>query len=209
MLRHLMYSIAGHALVLGLLVFPAFLQAKPRRIETVYTVQALSPSDIQNMVNKTAPAGKPKPKLPQQAQVKEDRVLPKENWRPRQTVKKSSPESGESTTTETKTTKSKTPVSGIQVDSEFDYPDYLLTLRAKIERNWRPPTLRVPLKTRVFFRIDRNGAILRTFVEDRTGSMPFDLSAMNAVTKSAPFDPLPSDYPGDEIGIHMDFIYQP
>jgi len=208
MLRHLIYSIIGHIVVLALFVFPAFPEAKPRKIHVVYSVQAVSPSDIEALLAKAAPQGEPKPRLPQ-VQVKKDRELPKENWRPRQTVKQSSRQPGKSTGTESRKKSDAAPVSGIQVDSEFDYPDYLLALRSKIERNWRPPTMQVPLKTRVYFKIARDGRILRTFIEQRTGTMAFDMSAMNAVTKSAPLDPLPSDFPGQDIGIHMDFIYEP
>ncbi|MCD6307664.1 MAG: TonB C-terminal domain-containing protein [Candidatus Latescibacteria bacterium] len=208
MLRHLIYSIIGHIVVLALFVFPAFLEAKPRKNPVVYSVRAVSTADVETLLNKAAPQGEPKPKLPQ-VQVKKDRELPKKNWRPRQTVKKSSRQSGKSTDVKKNNKSGKTPVSGIQVDSEFDYPDYILSLRSKIERNWRPPTMQASLKTRVYFKIAGDGRILRTFIENRTGAMAFDMSAMNAVTKSAPFDPLPAGFPGQDIGIHMDFIYEP
>ena len=95
------------------------------------------------------------------------------------------------------------------MDGEFEYPDYLLDIRNRIERNWKPPTLRTELKTRVFFRVEKDGSIKRTFIEIKTGNMIFDMSAMNAVIKSGPFPPLPGDFTRQDIGIHMDFIFQP
>jgi len=208
MYREILYSIIGHGLVFGGLVFPSLLDMRPRAPATVYTVRAVSPQAIKHLLEKSAPAGKPKPKLPQ-VKVRPDRPLPKKNWRPRQRIKKKETGAAGGSSVENAGKKArKGPVDGMKVDQEFDYPDYLIELRDRIERNWRPPTLRASLRTRVYFRIARNGRVLRSFVETKTGNMAFDMAAMNAVIKSAPFPPLPGDYPGEYIGIHMDFIYE-
>ena len=34
------------------------------------------------------------------------------------------------------------------------------------------------------------------------------MAAMNAVTKSAPFPPLPEGFSEKELGVHLDFIYE-
>ncbi len=141
--------------------------------------------------------------------IKPDRPLPKKNWRPKQTAKRTSTQSNDNSADTNSGKKSgKSPVKGIDVDTEFNYPEYLTLLRDKIEKNWRPPTIRTSLKTRVYFKLARDGKILRTYVEIRTGNIAFDMASMNAVTKSAPFPPLPDDFPGKEIGIHMDFIFE-
>ena len=198
----------GHALVFGGLAFPSFLEGKPLTVTTVYSVKTVSPKSIERLLNKSAPEGKPKPKIPQ-VNIKPDRPLPKKNWRPKQTAKRTSTQSKNSSSGTNAGGKSgKSPVKGIDVDAEFNYPEYLIDLRDKIEKNWRPPTIRKSLKTRVYFKLAKDGKILRTYVEIRTGNIAFDMASMNAVTKSAPFPPLPDDFPGKEIGIHMDFIFE-
>jgi len=208
MYREYIYSTIGHAIVFCGLVFPSLLEGKSQTVTTVYSVKTVTPRSIEQLLNRSSPQGTPKPKIPQ-VTIKPDRPLPKKNWRPKQTVKstadKSSNTSG-STTSGTQSTQS--PVSGIAVDAEFDYPEYLIDMRNKIERSWKPPTVKTSLKTRVYFKLDKNGRILRTYIESRTGNMTFDMAAMNAVTKSAPFPPLPDEFPGENIGIHMDFIYE-
>ncbi len=206
MFREVLYSLIGHGIVFGGLVFPSYFVMKPNTNMTVVAVNTVSTQDIRQLIEKSSPQGTPKPRIPQ-VQVNTDRPLPKENWRPKQTVK--SPEPAKTNTAaETKAKSGTSPVQGIKTDQEFEYPDYLLNIRNKIEQNWRPPTMRAAISTRVFFRLSRDGTISRSFVEIKTGNMSFDMSAMNAVITSAPFDPLPDDYPGQDLGIHMDFIYE-
>ncbi len=206
MYREFLYSIIGHGIVIGGLMFPSILDFKPKQMATVIPVRTVTTQDIRQLIEKEAPQGKPKPKLPQVA-IKPDNPLPKKSWRQRQTVKS---EKSTKTKTDSKASSKKTgstPVQGMKVDQDFDYPEYLLTIRSLIEKNWRAPSIRTALQTRVFFRIQRNGDLTRTFVEIKTGNMNFDMSALNAVIQSKPFPPLPDDFKGEEIGIHMDFIY--
>jgi len=206
MYREIIYSIIGHSIVFGGILFPSLLEFKPKEIVTVIPVRTVSSRDIQQLVNKETPAGKPKPKIPQVA-IKQDNPLPKKSWRQRQTLK--SEKSAETKSEKKVSTKktSKTPVKGIKVDQDFEYPEYLLAIRDKIERSWKPPTIRTALQTRVFFKIVRDGTVTRVFVEMKTGNMSFDMSALNAVMNSKPFPTLPDEYKGNEIGIHMDFIF--
>lgn len=209
MLREVIYSLIGHGLVFGGLIFPSYLDGKPTTLTTVYTVKTVSPKAIEQLLSKSAPEGKPKPKIPQQVKIQPEQPLPKDHWRPRQTAKQSDSTSEKDSSSDKNGKQSnKSPVQGIKVDQEFDYPDYLIELSDTIKRNWRPPSLRVALKTRVFFRVSRDGKITRTYVEIKTGNMAFDQAAMNAVIRSTPFSPLPEDFPGKDIGIHMDFIYE-
>jgi len=190
------------------MVFPSFLEATPQTRLTVYTVKAVTTESIEQLLKKSAPAGEPKPRIPQ-VNVKSDKKLPKKTWRPKQTVKRKSDSSENSSTgAETGKKSNKERFSGIKLDNEFDYPEYLIEMQDRIKRNWQPPTLKESLKTRVYFKLGRDGVILRTFVEDRTGNIKFDMAAMNAITKSVPFPPLPEEFTGKELGVHFDFIYE-
>ncbi|MBT4482719.1 MAG: hypothetical protein HOC71_03470 [Candidatus Latescibacteria bacterium] len=208
MLRELTYSIIGHAVVFSGLIIPSFLVMEDQPSLTIIPVRAVSPESIEQLIKKSAPEGKPKSRIPQVV-IEPDKKLPRKTNRPKQIAKRKSSQTQKSSTNSKAGEKStKRDIPGIKVDSEFEYPEYLLELRDKIQKNWRPPKSNESLVTRVFFKLDRKGKIIRTFVEKRTGNIAFDMSAMNAVTKSAPFPLLPEDFTGNELGIHMDFIYE-
>ena len=209
MWRELIYSTVGHTLVFSGLIFPSFfLGGKAQPPMEVIAVRAVSPQSIEQLLKRSAPPGKPKPRIPQ-VDIKPDRKLPRKTSRPKQAAKQKTAQSEERTTgSETGEKSNKSPVEGIKVDSVFEYPEYLIEMRDRIQNNWRPPTLNKSLVTRVYFNLGRDGKILRSFVEKRTGEIAFDMLAMNAVTKSAPFPPLPEEFPGKELGVHFDFIYE-
>ena len=208
MWREIIYSMIGHALVFGGLFFPPFLKGEPQTHLRVYTIRTVTPQSIEQLLKKSALTGKPRPKIPQ-VMVEPDRKLPSKTRRPKQIAKLTSTQS-EKTSTGDKTGKQskKSPVAGIKLDSEFDYPDYLIEMRDRIKNNWQPPTLKTALVTRVYFKLGRDGRIIRAFVEKPTENISFDMTAMNAITKSAPFTPLPEGFSGKELGVHFDFIYE-
>ena len=208
MWREILYSFIGHVLILSGLVIPSFLETIPQTRLSVYPVKYVTPESIDQLLKKSAPSGVPKPKIPQ-VTLKPDQNLPDKTSRPKQPVK------GTSVTTESSSAatgtgekSNKEQFSGMKLDSEFEYPGYLIEMRDRIERNWKPPTLRESLKTRVYFKLGRDGVIVRSFVEERTGNVTFDMAAMNAVLNSAPFPPLPEEFTGKELGVHFDFIYE-
>lgn len=203
----MIYSLIGHAVILGGMVFPAFLEGKAQPYLAVYTVRTVTPQSIERLLEKSAPPGKPIPRIPQ-VNIKPDTKLPRKTRRPKQTVKKTTQADKRSTDTESGKQSKDSPVSGIKLDTEFDFPDYLIEMRDRIKDNWHPPTLKTSLSTQVYFKLGRDGKILRAFIEKRTGNIAYDSSAMNAVTKSAPFPPLPEGFTGKELGIHFEFIYE-
>ena len=159
-------------------------------------------------MNKSAASGKPKPNIPQ-VKVATEKKLPKKTRRKKQAVKQKSTNSEKSEAVTEKGSKVKnSPIAGIKLDSEFDYPEYLIDMRNRIQENWRPPTLNTSIATRIYFNIAKDGTLLRAYVEKKTGIISFDMSAMNAVTESAPFSPLPEDFPEKELGVHFEFIYE-
>ncbi len=60
-------------------------------------------------------------------------------------------------------------------------------------------------QTQVFFKIYRNGQISDLKVENSSGIQALDLSALRAIQTSAPFPPLPSEYDGQYLGLHLIF----
>ncbi len=93
--------------------------------------------------------------------------------------------------------------------SNFPYTYYLQTIHGKISGNWYTsqisPGVTGDFHTTVYFKIFRNGEISTLEIKERSGIRSLDLSARRAIQSSAPFPPLPNDYEGDFLGIHLIF----
>lgn len=93
--------------------------------------------------------------------------------------------------------------------SNFPYTYYLQTIHSKISGNWYTsqisPGVIGDFHTTVYFKIFRNGEISTLEIKERSGIRSLDLSARRAIQSSAPFPPLPNDYEGDFLGIHLIF----
>ena len=92
------------------------------------------------------------------------------------------------------------------------YSYYLLVVRDKIARYWSPPSGVVSggkdISSIVKFRIDRRGRITASYVEEPSGIGVFDQAGLRAVAQADPLPPLPQDYEGDWLGIHLRFVYK-
>ncbi len=202
MLRDLIVSLISHTIVIGSLIYASTFGEKPVIQQfDFYRIKTVAPQSISELLKKTGDIGKPKPEIPQ-IQTK-TKTLPKKHRKKSQTVKRSNV-----STTVSKKKSESSGFKGIRTDSKFDFPEYLLELRDLIEQNWLPPTSRGTLSTTVFFRIGRDGKILRVFVEKPTKNIRFDASAQKAVIKCDPFSPLPEKFKNDNLGVHFEFIYE-
>jgi len=94
--------------------------------------------------------------------------------------------------------------------SEYAY--YLMSVRDKIASNWNPPagilTSGREVATMVNFRVDRSGKVTASYVEEPSGTNVFDQAGLRAVAQADPLPPLPQDYSGDWLGIHLRFVYK-
>jgi len=209
-MRSYIVSIIGHIVLFAGLAFASLIE--PRQFDRIVVVQVktVSAQAVQQLIEQNTNDGQPKPKV-MQVRPEPEKPLPDKRWRERQTVKNESPQQSETPKTQeaANTGGQSTQVPGMRVDADFNYPDYLIAIRDKISTNWRPPRMATKLKATVYFKITRDGKLLRTFVENRSAVMSFDLSAMNAVMKSAPFSPFPEGFKGEDIGIHLEFIFEP
>jgi protein TonB len=101
---------------------------------------------------------------------------------------------------------------GISFDTQwYDWGPYAAKMLAKIRRNWRIPEiarLGVSGVVKVRFFIERDGTVTGVQILDESGRPPMDFAARDAITRSHPFDPLPSDLTGvDREGITITFYY--
>jgi TonB family protein len=98
----------------------------------------------------------------------------------------------------------------VQLDgASFETPTYLNILFAKIKNRWDNPYLGLDKITcTIYFAILRNGNVIDATVEQSSGIAAFDQSALRAVLSSRP-PPLPLEYTGNQLGVHLIFQYLP
>lgn len=90
-------------------------------------------------------------------------------------------------------------------EADFQFPLYIQQMLGAISRNWFRPQGGETAGCIVWFRISRQGAILESRLESPSGLSHFDRSALRAVQNAAPFPPLPADFPGPHLGVHLRF----
>ena len=94
----------------------------------------------------------------------------------------------------------------------FPYAYYIETLRNKVSSSWYSglvsPGQRGQFLVVVDFKILRNGQISDLKIVQKSGIRSLDLSALRAVENSAPFPPLPGDYPYSYLPISFDFVWE-
>lgn len=78
--------------------------------------------------------------------------------------------------------------------TRLDHDKYLDSLKARIEKNWRPPKFlaNAKLRVRLLLLIDPSGAVIKKSIVQSSGNSVFDESAMATVENSLPL-PVPPD----------------
>jgi TonB family protein len=91
----------------------------------------------------------------------------------------------------------------------FETPTYLNILFAKIKNRWDNPFQGSDtVVCTIYFTILRNGNVVDALVEQSSGIPAFDQSTLRAVMAASP-PPLPLEYTGNQLGIHLQFQYLP
>ncbi len=92
---------------------------------------------------------------------------------------------------------------------KFETPTYLNILFAKIKNRWDNPFRgSEKIACVIYFVIERGGRISDAAIEQSSGIAAFDQSALRAVLSANP-PPLPIEYSGNQLGIHLEFQYLP
>jgi TonB family protein len=93
--------------------------------------------------------------------------------------------------------------------SGFPYQYYLQIISDRVSSSWFTslvdPGVSGTFFATIYFKILRNGQVADLKVKESSGIQSLDMSAQRAIQISAPFPPLPSDYEGDYLGIHLIF----
>lgn len=194
-------------LVADLAPMPATLPPEPKKI-----APALETPEVADPLRK--PEKKPEPKPPEKRTEKPPVEKPKPRPEPREeqklgpvdqeVVPKKAPERptvGED-------------LMQIEVEGEpFEFAYYLKQVRRKLASKWAPPAGNgLPedeMKARVYFRVERGGRIVDARLENESGIFLFDQSVLRALEKATPLPPLPAEYTGQWLGLHVWFVEEP
>jgi len=93
--------------------------------------------------------------------------------------------------------------------SDFKDTAWLQKMHQKVGASWKRPaeTPQAPAKSVVIVTILRDGSLLESRLHMKSGIAQWDASALEAVKKASPFDPLPKSYPRTSLEVHFHFEY--
>jgi len=93
--------------------------------------------------------------------------------------------------------------------SDFKDQAYQQKTHRKVGLAWKRPaeTPKPGSKSVVIVTILRDGSLFEAKLHMKSGSETWDASALDAVKKAAPFDPLPKSYPRTSVEVHFHFEY--
>jgi TonB family protein len=94
---------------------------------------------------------------------------------------------------------------------DFGSPYYLNIAFGKIREAFTNPLRQtnLPIRATVYFKILKDGKVLEPIIESSSGISVFDQAALRAVVSTDPLPPLPQEYKGEWLGIHLEFEFLP
>ena len=164
---------------------------------------------VRRPMQKAAPAEKAS--VPVTAPEEEETVQPaqKKSVQPEPPPPEKKPES-RAIASEDTVKRNRSTAAQIRVQGQtFPYQYYLKRLHRKIEENWRPPSDQAgtpgPLSATVRFRILRNGRIETIVLERSAGHFTYDQAAQRTIYNLGNMPPLPPEFEGEYLNLHIEF----
>lgn len=90
---------------------------------------------------------------------------------------------------------------------DVDFEPYMRELQKRIKQNWNPPQEDKSSKVVMLFNVDKIGNLGQIKILKSSGIQSVDDAARLAVSKTAPFMQLPSEFKGQSIYIQFTFDY--
>ncbi len=94
---------------------------------------------------------------------------------------------------------------GIDARRDVDMGSYLMQLQQRVGQQWIPGLTENSRQTVVYFAVSRSGQVSGLRIVRPSGSSITDSAALSAVSRAAPFAPLPTGYPKSYINIRFTF----
>ncbi len=95
-----------------------------------------------------------------------------------------------------------------------DFGPYLTRVVQIVKQNWyniMPPSVYPPIfkqgKLAIEFVILKDGTVSGMMLDTSSGDVPLDRAAWGSITASAPFPPLPREFPGKLLGLRFYYFY--
>jgi protein TonB len=192
MKREILFSVAGHLVLLAVLgVMTAARVQRDRRRPQVFQVKLVNP-------------GTPVPaKRPDKASVVEPK--PKTQPKPRPAEPKPEPKPNPDMV------RKRGLGARIEGAQALGYSYYLNIILSRIADNWYNPytgQARTFLAT-VYFVIERDGTVGDVKLEKGSGDAAYDLSCTRALLVIERLPPLPPEFTGEQLKLHLEFEYKP
>lgn len=93
-----------------------------------------------------------------------------------------------------------------KAEADVDFGPYMADLQRRIKRQWFPPRAEESKRVRVVFKVASDGAISELKISESSNSEGADRAGLLAVSKAAPFRPLPVGAP-ESVDIQFTFDY--
>lgn len=90
--------------------------------------------------------------------------------------------------------------------SDFPFAWYLSRVQAKVTERWVGKALPGQQPVAVF-EISRDGQVNRLAIEKTSGNSYYDQAALRAITEANPFPPLPVEFSGQTLRVHLGFNF--
>jgi TonB family protein len=90
--------------------------------------------------------------------------------------------------------------------SDFPFAWYLSRVQAKVTERWAGKAIPGQQPVAVFD-INRDGQVSRLSIEKSSGNSYYDQAALRAITEANPFPPLPAEYAGQTLRVHLGFNF--
>ena len=88
---------------------------------------------------------------------------------------------------------------------DIDLSDYFAEVKRRVKSNWNPSYRAEEYTTYLSFNIEKNGQITGLKVTQTSGSEKVDRESLDAVQNSAPFAPLPPEFPLEALEVQFSF----
>jgi protein TonB len=90
-------------------------------------------------------------------------------------------------------------------DADFPFSYYVEQLLSLVGANWLKPNVPDGTACVVYFRIQRSGQLADVKVETASGLSFYDRAATRALFAANPLPPLPPEFQGESLGVHLRF----
>ena len=198
-------SVLFHALVFSLIIILPSRSRSLRASNIVEVALVSMPRNIESVPKTVEPARDIEPEEPSPAPAVKPEV--KKVEAPVTPVDKSETKTPETSESDSAGSEMGVPGGQVKVETEdFPFAYYLALIRFRIQENWRPPIDESRRRMAVVgFRVLRAGRVENIQLEQPSGRFLFDQAAERAIHSMGNLPPLPDEFRGEHLTVHIEF----